>query len=172
MVASEAPRSVPMVRSPMFTNEVSSMPMTAPNTTTPAVRQTCAGILSAAAGTAVSEGVRVATPLREHWVLTYLAERAEISQQEMANAMEIDRSEVVRLIDSLEKAGLVTRTRDPQDRRKYRLAITAAGDRLRVDTNAKILQATDVLLARLTPAERETLHRLSLKALGYDADEI
>jgi DNA-binding MarR family transcriptional regulator len=115
---------------------------------------------------------QLATPLREHWVLTYLAERTEISQQEMANAMEIDRSEVVRLIDSLEKAGLVTRTRDPEDRRKYRLAITAAGDRLRVDTNAKILEATDVLLARLTPAERETLHRLSLKALGYDADEI
>jgi DNA-binding MarR family transcriptional regulator len=105
-------------------------------------------------------------------VLTYLDERTEISRQEMANAMEIDRSEVVRLIDSLEKAGLVTRTRDPEDRRKYRLAITAAGNRLRLDTDAKILEATDVLLAHLTPAERETLHRLSLKALGYDADEI
>jgi DNA-binding MarR family transcriptional regulator len=114
---------------------------------------------------------QLATPLREHWVLTYLAERSEISQQEMANAMEIDRSEVVRLIDSLEKAGLVTRTRDPEDRRKYRLAITAAGNRLRADTDAKILEATDVLLARLTPAERETLHRLSLKALGYDAGQ-
>ncbi|MGW4244035.1 MarR family winged helix-turn-helix transcriptional regulator [Nocardia sp. NPDC004722] len=115
---------------------------------------------------------RLDTPLREHWVLTYLAERAEVSQQEMANAMEIDRSEVVRLIDSLEKAGLVIRTRDPEDRRKYRLTITAAGERLRVETNAKILEATDVLLHRLTPAERETLHRLSLKALGYDMDEI
>lgn len=112
------------------------------------------------------------TPLREHWVLTYLTERAEVSQQEMANAMEIDRSEVVRLIDSLEKAGLVTRTRDPEDRRKYRLTITAAGERLRAETNEKILEATDVLLFRLSPAERETLHRLSLKALGYDADEI
>ena len=114
---------------------------------------------------------RMATPLREHWVLTYLAERAEISQQEMANAMQIDRSEIVRLIDSLEEAGLVTRTRDPQDRRKYRLAITAAGNRRWVETNDQVLEATDVLLARLTPAERETLHRLSLKALGYDADE-
>src|SRR3954454_5971701 len=86
---------------------------------------------------------QLGTPLREHWVLTYLAERTEISQQEMANAMEIDRSEVVRLIDSLEKAGRVTRTRDPEDRRKYRLTITAAGDRLRADTDARILEATD-----------------------------
>lgn len=115
---------------------------------------------------------KMETPLREHWVLTYLAETSEVSQQDMANAMDIDRSEVVRLIDSLEKAGLVTRTRDPEDRRKYRLAITAAGNRLREETDAKIFAATDNLLARLTPAERETLHRLSLKALGYDADEI
>ncbi|WP_328601553.1 MarR family winged helix-turn-helix transcriptional regulator [Nocardia terrae] len=115
---------------------------------------------------------RLNTSLREHWVLTYLAERNEISQQEMANAMEIDRSEVVRLIDSLEKAGLVTRNRDPEDRRKYRLAITAAGNRLREEVDAQIREQTDILLARLTPAERETLHRLSLKALGYDADEI
>jgi DNA-binding MarR family transcriptional regulator len=114
---------------------------------------------------------QLATPLREHWVLTYLAERAEISQQEMANAMGIDRSEIVRLIDSLEEAGMVTRTRDSDDRRKYRLAITAAGNRMRADTDAKILEATDVLLARLTPAERKTLHRLALKALGYGADE-
>ncbi|MGW4535911.1 MarR family winged helix-turn-helix transcriptional regulator [Nocardia sp. NPDC004340] len=112
------------------------------------------------------------TPLREHWVLTYLAEHAEPSQQEMANVLEIDRSEVVRLIDSLEKAGLVTRNRDPEDRRKYRLAITAAGNRVRAETDARIAAATDVLLARLSPAERATLHRLSLKALGYDADEI
>lgn len=115
---------------------------------------------------------QLGTPLREHWVLTYLAERADISQQEMANVLEIDRSEVVRLIDTLEKAGLVTRTRDPEDRRKYRLAITAAGERRRAETDAKIIAATDVLLARLTPEERETMHRLSLKALGYDADEI
>ncbi|MGW3540042.1 MarR family winged helix-turn-helix transcriptional regulator [Nocardia niigatensis] len=114
---------------------------------------------------------QLGTPLREHWVLTYLAERSEISQQEMADAMEIDRSEVVRLIDSLEKAGLVTRNRDPHDRRKYRLAITAAGNRLREETDAKIFAATDVLLARLTPTERETLHRLSLKALGFDTGE-
>ncbi|QLY34800.1 MarR family transcriptional regulator [Nocardia huaxiensis] len=110
------------------------------------------------------------TPLREHWVLTYLAERSDISQQEMAHAMGIDRSEVVRLIDSLEKAGQVTRTRDPHDRRKYQLAITAAGERERVRTEARIDEATDLLMARLTPAERETLHRLSLKALGFDAD--
>ncbi|WP_405492023.1 MarR family winged helix-turn-helix transcriptional regulator [Nocardia sp. NBC_00511] len=112
------------------------------------------------------------TSLREHWVLTYLAENNEMSQQEMADALAIDRSEVVRLVDSLEKAGLVTRNRDPEDRRKYCLAITAAGERARQETDARIAEITDVLFERLTPAERTTLHRLSLKVLGYDLDEI
>ncbi|MRH92656.1 MarR family transcriptional regulator [Nocardia sp. SYP-A9097] len=112
------------------------------------------------------------TSLREHWVLTYLSEFSEISQQEMADALGIDRSEVVRLVDSLEKAGLVTRTRDPEDRRKYRLAITKSGRKLRDETDAQIAAATDALLVRLTPAERATLHQLSLKALGYDLDEL
>ncbi|MFD0000313.1 MarR family winged helix-turn-helix transcriptional regulator [Nocardia sp. NPDC127526] len=115
---------------------------------------------------------RLGTQLREHWMLTYLAERSEISQQEMADAMAIDRSEVVRLIDGLEKAGLVTRTRDPEDRRKYRLAMTKAGNRLREETDARIADATDILLQRLTATERETLHRLSLKALGFDLDDL
>ncbi|MFF0494431.1 MarR family winged helix-turn-helix transcriptional regulator [Nocardia sp. NPDC004068] len=114
----------------------------------------------------------VGTSLREHWVLTHLAERSEISQQEMAEALSIDRSEVVRLIDALEKAGLVTRTRDPEDRRRYRLAITAAGQKLRAETDTRIEAATDGVLARLTPAERRTLHRLSLKALGFDDDNL
>ncbi|GAB4584706.1 MarR family winged helix-turn-helix transcriptional regulator [Nocardia sp. IFM 10818] len=115
---------------------------------------------------------RLGTSLREHWMLTYLAERSEISQQEMADAMAIDRSEVVRLIDGMEKAGLVTRTRDPEDRRKYRLAMTKAGNRQREETDARIADATDILLERLTAAERETLHRLSLKALGYGPDDL
>ncbi|MEV6065846.1 MarR family transcriptional regulator [Nocardia sp. NPDC052001] len=116
--------------------------------------------------------VELGTPLREHWVLTYLSEFSEISQQEIADGLGIDRSEVVRLVDSLEKSGLVTRTRDPEDRRRYRLAMTTAGRKLRDETNARISAATDNLLHRLTPAERETLHRLSLKALGYDLDEL
>ncbi|MGX1808098.1 MarR family winged helix-turn-helix transcriptional regulator [Nocardia sp. NPDC055321] len=115
---------------------------------------------------------RLGTELREHWVLTYLAEYTEITQQDMAGALAIDRSEVVRLVDTLEKAGLVSRTRDSHDRRKYRLALTPAGDRKRHETDARLAEATDELLYRLSPSERATLHELALKALGYDASEL
>jgi DNA-binding MarR family transcriptional regulator len=110
----------------------------------------------------------VDSSLRAHWVLSYLEDRGDISQQDISDGMAIDRSEVVRIMDTLERAGFVRRTRDTVDRRKYRLAITDAGRAERARVDGEVLAAHDRVLARLTPDERDTLHRLALKALGYD----
>ncbi|MQY24576.1 MarR family winged helix-turn-helix transcriptional regulator [Nocardia aurantia] len=113
----------------------------------------------------------VGSSLREHWVLVYLEDRADrISQQEIADALAVDRSEVVRLVDGLERAGLVVRQRDTTDRRKHCLSITDAGRAARRRVDAEIEASHDKLLGRLDPTERATLHRLSLRALGYDED--
>ncbi|MFF0541757.1 MarR family winged helix-turn-helix transcriptional regulator [Nocardia thailandica] len=106
------------------------------------------------------------TSLRGHWVLTFLEENPNLTQQQVADALAIDRSEVVRLIDSLERADLVVRTRDPDDRRKYRLTVTGAGRDRRARTDREIHEATARVLHRLDPAERAELHRLALKAIG------
>ncbi|MFI9505813.1 MarR family winged helix-turn-helix transcriptional regulator [Nocardia sp. NPDC052566] len=110
------------------------------------------------------------TSLREHWVLVFLEESDELSQQQVSTAMGIDRSEVVRLIDGLEKSGFVVRTRDSDDRRKYRLSVTQAGRAERLRTEKLIEEAADRVLHRLDAEERRTLHRLALKALGQDAE--
>jgi hypothetical protein len=83
-------------------------------------------------------------------------------------ALGIDRSEVVRLIDGLEAAGFVIRTRDTTDRRKYRLSITQSGRAERRKTDELIEQAAERVLHRLDDEERRTLHRLALKALGEE----
>ena len=106
--------------------------------------------------------------LREHWVLVYLEEYAELSQQQVSTALGIDRSEVVRLIDGLERDGLVVRTRDAADRRRYRLTATAAGRAERRRTDDMIEVAAKRVLRRLDDDEQRTLHRLALKALGED----
>jgi DNA-binding MarR family transcriptional regulator len=111
---------------------------------------------------------QVDSSLREYWVLVCLDEQGDVSQQEIANGMGIDRSEVVHIIDSLESAGFVTRTRDDADRRKYRLAITDAGRAERCRVTAQIDDATERVLVRLDADERATLHLLALKAVGYD----
>ncbi|RJO78052.1 MarR family transcriptional regulator [Nocardia panacis] len=110
------------------------------------------------------------TSLREHWILVCVEEYAELSQQQVATTLQIDRSEVVRLIDGLERAGLVTRTRDTVDRRKYRLTITEAGRAERRRMAERIDRATDKVLHRLDAEERHTLHRLANKAIGADPE--
>lgn len=89
-------------------------------------------------------------------------------EQQVSTALGIDRSEVVRLIDGLEQAGFVVRTRDSADRRKYCLSITKAGWAERHKTDELIQQAAERVLYRLDDEERQTLHRLALKALGEE----
>ena len=109
-------------------------------------------------------------PLRDHWVLTFIEENADLTQKKVGDALGIDRSEVVRLIDALERAGLVERTRDGKDRRKYRLRITDAGRKQCKRTDRLIADATARVLERLDPEEQRTLHRLTLTALGESPD--
>lgn len=107
----------------------------------------------------------IGIPLRDHWVLTFIAENADLTQKKVGDALGIDRSEVVRLIDTLERAELVERTRDGKDRRKYRLRITEAGRKQCKRTDKIIAEATARVLAPLDADEQAALHRLVRTAL-------
>lgn len=52
------------------------------------------------------------------------------SQRELADLLVVDRSNVTGLIDRMEAAGWVRRADDPEDRRVYRVRLTAAGRKL------------------------------------------
>jgi DNA-binding MarR family transcriptional regulator len=60
-------------------------------------------------------------------ILGLLRSNPGISQQRLAEVLGMLPSRVVALIDELEAAGLVERTRDGADRRRNSLALTAAG---------------------------------------------
>jgi DNA-binding MarR family transcriptional regulator len=71
-------------------------------------------------------------------VLSILAETADgkgLSQRELGDILVVDRSNVTGLIDRMEKCGWVRRADDPDDRRIYRVELTAKGRKLwaRVD---------------------------------------
>jgi DNA-binding MarR family transcriptional regulator len=60
---------------------------------------------------------------------------------------------------------LVSRDVDPEDRRRRRVQITAAGRRLVARATAASQRVLDDILAPLTTAERETVVRLLTAAL-------
>ncbi|WP_240975213.1 MarR family winged helix-turn-helix transcriptional regulator [Paraburkholderia aromaticivorans] len=66
-----------------------------------------------------------------HWYyLRVLAQRGEMNQLELSRRVGIASTTAVPALDSMEKRGLLTRTRDPKDRRKYYVSLTDDGRRL------------------------------------------
>ena len=104
--------------------------------------------------------------LRTHQVLACVAEHRAHSQQEVSETVEVDRSEMVRIIDRLEEAGLLMREPDPADRRRHRLRLTATGHGALRRGEEIVQSVTDEVLASLTVEDRRALHALTVRALG------
>jgi DNA-binding MarR family transcriptional regulator len=72
---------------------------------------------------------------------------------ELAREYGIDASAITRLIDRLEKRGLLTRVRSSEDRRAVRLALTPEGQDIAARMPPIFTSVTDRLLAGFTPEE-------------------
>jgi len=72
---------------------------------------------------------------------------------ELAREYGIDASAVTRLIDRLEKRGLLTRVRSNEDRRVVRLALTPEGHAIAAKMPAIFNGVLDSLLGGFTPEE-------------------
>jgi DNA-binding MarR family transcriptional regulator len=72
---------------------------------------------------------------------------------DLAREYGIDASAVTRLVDRLEKRGLLTRVRSIEDRRVVRLALTPEGRDIAVRMPAIFNSVTDNLLSGFTPEE-------------------
>jgi DNA-binding MarR family transcriptional regulator len=60
-------------------------------------------------------------------VLGLLSARGDLSQQQLIEILEVDKSSMVYLIDELEKQGLAERRPAPRDRRAHAVHLTQAG---------------------------------------------
>jgi len=89
--------------------------------------------------------------------LTLVADNPGLSQSQLAQAMQVERPNLVVIVDELETRGLITRDRVPTDRRVYALRITAAGARLLANATRAVAAHESALMGGLSAAEEAGL---------------
>jgi DNA-binding MarR family transcriptional regulator len=115
----------------------------------------------------VSEGFAEEGVRKAHFtVLVALDEHGPASQAELGRRLWIDRSDMVAVLNDLEAAGYVERTRDELDRRRNVVALTAGGVAALARLNERADAAQDALLAALSAKERRELARLLTRVTG------
>jgi DNA-binding MarR family transcriptional regulator len=98
--------------------------------------------------------------------LTLLSERGPMTQHAVGAALSLDPSNVVGLLNELEERGLITRRRDPADRRRHIVEVSATGADELMRTYTQLGLVEDELFKTLTCDQRSTLHELLASAVA------
>lgn len=109
--------------------------------------------------------IRTLTPVdirpAQYSVLVVIAANPGLSQSDLADKLNIERARLVRLLDRLEKRGLLSRLRSRADRRSHALHLTRAGQTILRRAKALAAGHEARLIEKLGP-ER---HKQMLEAL-------
>jgi len=102
---------------------------------------------------------------RAQWkVLFKLSRKPGLRQVELADMLELEPITLCRIVDRLEEGGLVERTRDPDDRRAWRLHVTAKARPLIEKLHAVGAVLVDQAFAGIDPKDIETARKVLAQA--------
>lgn len=115
---------------------------------------------------AMESGVRPPT----YGVLSVVGHLGPVSQREVSDAIGLHASDLVDIVDLAEGNGWIERRRDPGDRRRYQLTLTALGREILGRYNTVAADAEAAVLEPLTEAERKRLMGLVSKVVNGQFD--
>jgi DNA-binding MarR family transcriptional regulator len=99
-------------------------------------------------------------------LLTLLRDHGTANQQGLAETLGLDPSNVVGLLNDLEDRLLVTRRRDPADRRRHIVELSELGGAELALAEQRLACVEDQVFRALSAQERTQLHHLLLRATG------
>nr|WP_274636153.1 MarR family winged helix-turn-helix transcriptional regulator [Microbacterium bovistercoris] len=111
-----------------------------------------------------------ALKVRSYSVLGVVVSDARPTQRELSDFLELDPSQIVALVDGLERQGFVRRESDPGDRRANVVVATPEGRAAFVAARASAQAAEERTLGALSAREREQLADL-IRRLAVDDED-
>jgi DNA-binding MarR family transcriptional regulator len=94
-----------------------------------------------------------------------------LTPAELADRTGVTRATITGLVDTLERADLVTRTPHPEDRRMMSVGLTKRGEKLLTRIMPEHFRRMAWLMAPLSENDRRTFVRLLTKVLARAAEE-
>jgi len=104
-------------------------------------------------------------------LLAFLWREDELSQKELSEKTDIDRTTLSGLVDRLQKLGLVERRPHPEDRRAWLVALTKAGRAQEAELSALSLRLRQQLHERLGSEEYAQLCQLLVRLRKVSEDD-
>ena len=97
------------------------------------------------------------SPVEGH-LLTYLRSYAPAPIGELVRVFGIKQSTLTSMLDRLEKAGLIRRELNPEDRRSFLIHITEPGRRLAAELTKRLESLEDNIRKRVNPRDVKGFH--------------
>jgi DNA-binding MarR family transcriptional regulator len=101
-------------------------------------------------------------------ILVSLERRPEVDQRTLAESVSLDSSTLADVCRRLEERGLIERSRDAADGRRYTLRSTADGARLRRELTAGVRRVGTELLDGMSDRQRDTLLTLLTRVVAHE----
>ncbi len=98
-------------------------------------------------------------------ILLLNAENGAMTQRELAEITQRRAATLSEQLESMERAGLITREKSRDDRRNIDVRLTGAGRLTAMEAEREREEIADLLFSHLSGAEKAELHRI-LSALG------
>ncbi len=92
-------------------------------------------------------------------VFSLVATNENLSQAEVGEALFMDRASTMAIINKLEDAGLIKRTKSPHDKRMHALQLTPQGREQFPEINRRVNAHEEVFRELLTPSELESFFK-------------
>ena len=103
--------------------------------------------------------------LKEYFALRQLSDEGHMSQASLCSGLNVDANYMTLMLNDLEAAGWVERRRDPSDRRRHIVELTAEGSSAIERAEQAIDAMEDEILGPLSADERATLRDLMARTI-------